>query len=152
MGSEIRNIIDQTLEMQQLLRDQQIELVGTSVEFWIPASGKSALDFYGDIDQTSFEPMTTQIVILWKGYKQLLSEVNSDEDSSAVLPLQAYAKLSVNIPKGSRVNLSYLNPDGLDITKTFVVTGIDFKNEANGNSKTLNLVPLRSTPDHDDIY
>jgi hypothetical protein len=142
MSSEIRQIVDQSLSIQQSLRDQQIGLVGTSVKFDVPTTGTTPFDDFGDIKTSPMVSLYTEIIIKWGDYRSSLSV--GDLSTEQGLPLFAIAKLKDNIPKGSTVYLSYLDIEGNTVNRTFEVNGVDLKIENLHTTKILKLVPIRT--------
>lgn len=143
MGSEIRNVIDQLLPIINSIRDTQLSLSGTSVIFRVPTTGVTDFDIYGDVvPSSSFSNLSTQIIIKWGDYRTLINSTDSSAEEN--LPLEVIAKLKDRIPKGSSVDLSYTSQDNKQVTRTFMVIGVEEVLEKNEIGRKLTLVPKRS--------
>lgn len=142
MSSEVRRVIDQIIPIINSIRDTQISLTGTTVLFKVPSTGTFSTDLYGDIVPGSFNNLSTEVIIKWGDYRTLLSTTDSSAEEN--LPLEVISKIKDNIPKGSTVDLSYLNQDNREVVRTFVVVGVEEVLEKNEIGRKLTLVPKRS--------
>ena len=143
MSSEVRGVLDQVIPVINSIRDSQISLVGTTVIFKVPTSGSTTFDMYGDVvTSVATENLPTQAIIKWGDYRTLLSTTDTSAEEN--LPLEIISKISDRIPKGSTVDLTYINQENVEVTRTFVVVGVEEVLEINEIGRKLTLVPKRS--------
>lgn len=146
MSSEIRTVIDQLVDIQAHWRDRQIELNGTTVTFAVPRDG-TELDDFGDpkvarLGDPFVTALTTQIVIDFGDYNNLISEYNHSQEMT--LPLRALVKHSTVICKGATTALTFTDKAGVKITRNFVVDSVSRKHENFAIAKNIVLVPIRN--------
>ena len=141
MSSEIRNLIDQVIPVINDLRDTQVSLLGTTVLFRIPTSNKADFDLYGDVVTSTTYNLETQVIIKWGDYRSLLT--NSDPSAEENLSLEMISKIRDDISKGSKVDLTYVNHKNVEVTRTFVVIGVEDILENREIGRKLTLVPVR---------
>lgn len=143
MSSEVRGVLNQVIPVINSIRDTQISLMGTEVIFKVPVGGKPVFTMYGDIDKTvTTENLVTQIVIKWGPFRALINNLDTSAEDN--LPLEVYSKLKDRIPKGSTVDLTYINQDNIEVVRTFEVIGVEDILEINEIGRKLTLVPKRS--------
>lgn len=139
MAGELKNLLDSALRAQTKLRDEHIEQVGINVTFQVPTGGVT-YDEYGDPSNVKYDTLATQVIIKWGDYHSLFSEQGiSSEDN----PIVVTAKIKDNIPKGSLVNLTYINKDMQRYAKLFIVLGEETIHRDQEVSKVLKLAPKR---------